>query len=58
MIHINEIKLEEKDSFSKIFNECSEHWKKSHDASLSEKEREENSNLWLMKRQCMELGMY
>ena len=57
-IHINEIKLEDEDKFTKQFNKCSDHWQKAHDETLSEDERQKNLDLWFEERQRLELGIY
>jgi hypothetical protein len=56
--HINEIKLEGDDTFTKQFNHCSDLYQKFNDETLSEEEREEYYQKWYMARQCLELGIY
>jgi len=58
MIHINEIKFEGEDRWTKQFNLCSEYFCKSLDTNLSEEEREDALNLWIEERQRLELGIY
>ena len=58
ILHINDIKLEGEDKFTKQFNKCSDYWQKSHDESLSEDERKKNFDLWFEERQKLELGIY
>ena len=58
VLHINDIKLEGEDKFTKQFNKCSDYWQKSHDESLSEDERKKNFDLWFEERQRLEFGIY
>ena len=58
ILHINEIKLEGEDRFTKQFNKCSDYFQKAFDKSLSEEEREENFNMWFDEKQRLELGIY
>jgi hypothetical protein len=58
MMHINEIKLDSDDSFSKQFNKCSEYWIKSQDVKLSQDERIHYIGLWQTEKILLELGNY
>lgn len=58
MIHINEIKFEGEDRWTKQFNLCSELYMKHSDMSLSEDERELALNMWIEERQRLELGIF
>jgi hypothetical protein len=58
MKHINEIKFEGEDRWTKQFNLCSDLYCKHSDMSLSEDEREDALNLWIEERQRLELGIY
>jgi len=58
MIHVNEVKFEGDDRWTKQFNLCSDYWQKSQDQSIPESERKEYSQLWLEERQRLELGIY
>jgi hypothetical protein len=57
-VHVNEIKLEGDDRFSKQFNLCSEYYIKAEDPKLSEEERKKYRQLWFEERQRLELGIY
>ncbi len=58
ILHINEIKLEGDDKFTKTFNKCSEYWTKAFNESLSDDERKKNFELWFEERQRLEFGIY
>jgi len=55
--YIHEIKLDPKDDFSVKFNDCSDYWQKANNKSLTEKERKEAMEIFIQKRQCLELGL-
>lgn len=55
--YIHEIQLDSQDEFALRFNECSDLWNKANDKNLSEKERKEAAELFIQKRQCLELGI-
>ncbi len=57
-IFIHEIKLPEKDDFSRKFNEVSDYYAKSCDTSLSDEERHLNWNIYCQKKYCLEQGIY
>ncbi len=56
-IFIHEIKLPEKDDFSRKFNDVSDSFAKSNDKSLSDKEREDHYQSFIHKKSCLELGI-
>lgn len=58
IIHINSIKLPETSDFAKAFNECSELYIRATEEGISDVEREEASEQWFQRRQCLELGIY
>ena len=58
MKHVNEIKLEGVDRWTKQFNLCSEYYQKAIDKTLSEAERKKYLDKWLEERQRLELGNY
>lgn len=55
--YIHEIKLKGETDFERSFNECSDLWAKSIDETLTEQERKEAQELFMQKRQCLELGI-
>lgn len=58
ILHINDIKLEGDDDFTKQFNSCSDRWQKSKDENLSDEERKEYLEQWYHQKVCLELGIY
>ncbi len=57
-IHINEIKFEGEDNWTKQFNKCSDLWAKVNDDDLPEDEQRLAFNEWISERQRLEMGMY
>ncbi len=58
MIHVNEIKFEGEDNWTKQFNKCSDLWAISNNETLPEEERLAAQEEWMSERQRLEMGMY
>jgi hypothetical protein len=58
VLHINEIKLEGEDPWTKLFNKCSELFMGAMDESKPEEEREALFAEWRYNREQLELGLY
>lgn len=57
-IHIHQIKLPEKDDFSKRFNEVSDIFQKAMDESLPKEEQDAYWKAYWQKKYCLEQGIY
>lgn len=58
MIHVNEIKFEGDTPWVKAMNKANDYFTKSVDNSLTEKERQENHDLWFDLKFEIEMGVY
>lgn len=58
MIHVNELKFQGEDNWTKQFNLCSDLYSKAFDESLPNEEKQEAFDQWIFERQRLETGNY